>query len=80
MNNKEKTTHIRKMTPVSFTCTHINDEFWTPRMETNQHVTIPIVYEQCKKTGRIDAFERDRKGKKKVNRHRFRDSCEKLRT
>ena len=72
MNNMEGKTSINKMIPVSFTRTHINDKFWTPRIETNQNVTIPIVYEQCKKTGRIDAFEHKRK--KEIERHRFWDS------
>lgn len=35
------------------------DPFWAPRMETNRRVTLPIEYEQCKKTGRIDAFRLD---------------------
>ncbi len=34
----------------------IEDAFWTPRLETNRKVTIPLVFEQCEKTGRIDNF------------------------
>ena len=30
-----------------------NDRFWAPRIETNRLVTLPIEYEQCRKTGRI---------------------------
>src|SRR5690242_18724663 len=30
--------------PVPFTVVHINDVFWTPRIETNQKVTIPYAF------------------------------------
>lgn len=30
--------------------------FWGPRLETNRRVTLPIQLEQCRKTGRIDAW------------------------
>ena len=35
----------------------VEDSFWTPRIDTNREVTLPIEYEQCKKTGRIDAWK-----------------------
>jgi DUF1680 family protein len=39
--------------PVPHTCVTFNDRFWAPRIETNRLVTLPIEYEQCRKTGRI---------------------------
>ena len=35
----------------------ITDAFWAPRLETNRTATLPIEYEQCKKTGRLDALK-----------------------
>jgi DUF1680 family protein len=43
--------------PISFTEVHITDQFWAPRLETNQKVTIPYAFEQCVETGRIKNFE-----------------------
>jgi len=43
-------------TPIPFTSVTINDEFWSPRLRTNRERTLPIEYQQCKDTGRIDAF------------------------
>ena len=42
--------------PVPFTQVQINDDFWSPRIETNRQVTIPYAFEQCEETGRIDNF------------------------
>ncbi len=36
----------------------INDKFWAPRIEKNHKITIPHVFRQCEKTGRIDNFLR----------------------
>jgi len=41
---------------VPFTEVHIDDGFWTHRMETNQKVTIPYAFGKCEETGRIDNF------------------------
>ena len=49
----------RKLRPVPFTKVEIDDAFWAPRIETNRTVTIPISYQQSKKTGRVDAFKLD---------------------
>ena len=43
-------------TPIPFPCVTINDEFWSPKQKTNRECTLPIEYQQCKDTGRIDAF------------------------
>jgi uncharacterized protein len=40
----------------------LTDNFWAPRIATNRNVTLAIEYEQCKKTGRMDAWKW-RKGK-----------------
>ena len=42
--------------PVPFTAVHINDGFWSPRLETNRRVTIPYNFEKCEETGRIKNF------------------------
>jgi DUF1680 family protein len=42
---------------VPFTHVTINDDFWAPRLETNRSATLPIEYEQCRVTGRLEAFK-----------------------
>ncbi len=42
--------------PVPFTAVTIDDEFWSPRLETNRRVTIPYDFAKCEETGRIDNF------------------------
>ncbi|MEK3888118.1 glycoside hydrolase family 127 protein [Bacillus sp. FSL K6-3431] len=42
--------------PISFTDVLIKDEFWAPKLKVNREQTIPYQYDQCKNTGRIDAF------------------------
>jgi DUF1680 family protein len=44
--------------PVPFTAVHLNDVFWSPRIETNREVTIPVAFQQCERTGRVDLFVR----------------------
>ncbi len=64
----------RRLTPVPFTNVAIEDHFWAPRIEVNRAVTIPIEYQQCKETGRIDAWRLDwREGVQPVP-HPFWDS------
>jgi DUF1680 family protein len=46
-----------RWTPVPFTRVAIEDAFWAPRIEANRTVTVPIEYEQCRATGRIDAWK-----------------------
>ena len=43
-------------TPIHFPSVTINDGFWSPKQRTNRERTLPIEYQQCKDTGRIDAF------------------------
>lgn len=41
---------------VSFTRVHLNDVFWSPRIETNRTVSIPSAFKECEKNGRFDNF------------------------
>lgn len=43
--------------PVSFTNVKLNDQFWSPRIETNRTVTIPASFARCENTGRVKNFE-----------------------
>lgn len=63
-----------KMQPVAFNNVHIDDAFWSPRIEVNRLRTIPHQYKQCKETGRIDAFRLDWKPGKEPKPHYFWDS------
>ncbi len=45
-----------KYTPLALTAVSVEDEFWAPRLRTNRERTIPLEYQQCRDTGRIDAF------------------------
>lgn len=47
------------LSPIPFTSVKIDDEFWSPRQRINRERTLPIEYQQCKDTGRIDAFRLD---------------------
>jgi DUF1680 family protein len=42
--------------PVPFTRVGFDDEFWSPRLQTNRNVTLPYVFQKCRETGRIDNF------------------------
>ncbi|WP_019670542.1 glycoside hydrolase family 127 protein [Eudoraea adriatica] len=42
--------------PVPFTSVQIEDQFWTPRLETNRQVTLPYNFKKCEETGRIRNF------------------------
>lgn len=41
---------------VPFTKVHLNDVFWSPRIETNRTVSIPSAFRECEKNGRFDNF------------------------
>ena len=64
----------QKFTPLPFSKVTIEGGFWGPRLDTNRAVTIPIEYQQCKETGRIDAFKLDWKPGKLPVPHIFWDS------
>ncbi len=42
--------------PVSFTSVQIQDDFWSPRLETNRQVTLPYNFKKCEETGRLRNF------------------------
>ncbi|HZO84454.1 MAG TPA: hypothetical protein VFC26_04530, partial [Verrucomicrobiae bacterium] len=44
------------LSPVPISRVVIDDGFWAPRLETNRRATIPMIYERCKDSGRIDAL------------------------
>lgn len=41
---------------VPFTRVHLNDGFWSPRIEINRKVSIPSAFRECEKNGRFDNF------------------------
>lgn len=51
-----KKTTLCKLAAVPFTRVQVTDAFWAPRVATNRRVTLPMEYQQCKTTGRIDAW------------------------
>ncbi len=65
---------LRSFVPVSLTSTVINDRFWKPRLEINRTVTLPIEYEQCRKTGRFGALKMTWKPGQPNPPHQFWDS------
>lgn len=42
--------------PVPFTSVHLNDHFWSNRLDINRKVTIPFDFKKSEETGRIDNF------------------------
>ncbi len=42
--------------PAPFTAVHVDDGFWSPRLEINRTVTLPYDFQKCEETGRIDNF------------------------
>lgn len=53
---QEKSTKDYPVQPVEFTKVKVMDNFWLPRIETNQKVTIPFAMQQNEETGRVDNF------------------------
>jgi len=49
----------RRLKPLELADVRIADTFWAPRQETNRTVGIRHQYQQCKDTGRLDAFKLD---------------------
>jgi len=43
--------------PVDFTKVKVTDDFWLPRIKTNQKVTIPFAMQQNEETGRVANFK-----------------------
>jgi DUF1680 family protein len=44
--------------PTPFTDVRLDDAFWSPRIQVNDQVTIPLALNKCQETGRIDNFAR----------------------
>ena len=44
--------------PIPFNKVHVDDPFWSPRLDINQQITIPFCFNQCKETGRVSNFSR----------------------
>jgi len=65
---------LKRLQPVSLTQVQLGEAFWGPRQETNRAVTLPIEYEQSKKTGRIDAWRLDWQPGQPNKPHQFWDS------
>ena len=63
-----------RITPIPFFRVSVNDLFWSPRINTNRMVTVPLGYEQCRKTGRLDAWKLDWKDGDPCRPHIFWDS------
>lgn len=52
--NEEKTS--TPLNPVPFTAVHLNDQFWSPKIETNRKTSIPSAFGKCEENGRMDNF------------------------
>ena len=44
--------------PVPFSKVKVEDDFWTPRLEVNQKITIGYAFKKCEETDRIGNFEK----------------------
>ncbi len=55
-NAIKKTTAFTPIQEVSFTQVHLNDGFWSPRIEINRTVSIPSAFHECEVNGRFDNF------------------------
>jgi DUF1680 family protein len=47
-----------RLRPLALADVRLTDDFWEPRRQVNQRVTLPSQYRQCAETGRIDNFRR----------------------
>jgi len=67
-------TPTRRLRPLELPDVKITDAFWGPRQKVNREVTLPHEYQQCKDTGRVDAFKLDWKPGMPNEPHIFWDS------
>jgi len=56
LSTQAATTEKNTIKEVPFTDVHLNDVFWTPRIEVNRTVSIPSAFHECEKNGRFDNF------------------------
>jgi DUF1680 family protein len=47
----------KRLSPVSWKNVRVGDGFWGRRMEVNRRVTLPLQYEQNRKTGALDSYQ-----------------------
>ena len=55
-NAAKKMTVTAPIQEVSFAQVHLNDAFWSPRIEINRTVSIPSAFHECEVNGRFDNF------------------------
>ena len=67
-------TDMNRFGPIPFTDVAIDDVFWNERLRINREISIPYQYEQCRETGRIDAFRLEWEPGKGEPPHIFWDS------
>ena len=56
VSDGKKTVRGGDIQEVPFTDVHLNDNFWSPRIEKNRMVSIPSAFRECEKNGRFDNF------------------------
>lgn len=56
MSAAKKQQPVAPIQEVSFTQVHLNDGFWSPRIEINRTVSIPSAFHECEVNGRFDNF------------------------
>ena len=56
MSAAKKPQPVAPIQEVSFTQVHLNDGFWSPRIEVNRTVSIPSAFHECEVNGRFDNF------------------------
>jgi len=52
----KKSNDKQQIKEVPFTQVHLNDVFWSPRIEVNRTVSIPSAFHECEVNGRFDNF------------------------
>lgn len=56
LNVDAKSQTVMPIQEVPFNKVHLNDGFWSPRIETNRKVSIPSAFHECEVNGRFDNF------------------------
>lgn len=74
MPGKQSIKQFKTCVPIRWDRVRIGEGFWGKRVAVNRKVTLPIEYEQCLRTGRIDAFKLDWKPGMDNQPHHFWDS------
>ena len=53
---KEEAQKSTPLKPVPFTSVHLDDQFWTPKININRTFSIPSAFGKCEESGRMDNF------------------------